>query len=66
MRLIGKFDAKRFVERGFGVALVYCGDFEPDFDHGRKYGVRSVFGADGIGRLLGFSANRLQPLKTFE
>ena len=45
----GKFDADYFVDRGLGVALVYYGDIEPDFDHGGKYGVRSLFGADGKG-----------------
>lgn len=49
-RLVGGFDAGYFVDRGYGVALVYYGDIEPDFDHGGKYGVRSIFGADGSGR----------------
>jgi hypothetical protein len=46
-RLIGKMPAQYLVERGYGVALVYYGDIEPDFDHAGKYGVRSLFGADG-------------------
>ncbi len=40
-------DPKHFLERGYGIATVYYGDIEPDFDHGGKYGVRSLFKTDG-------------------
>jgi len=40
---LGKFDVASFVRRGYGVALVYYGDIEPDFDHQSAYGVRSLF-----------------------
>jgi PelA/Pel-15E family pectate lyase len=41
---VGGFDAKGFVERGFGVAMVYYGDIYPDFDHGDAHGVPALFG----------------------
>jgi glucuronyl esterase-like protein len=41
---VGGFDARSFVERGYGVAIVYYGDIYPDFDHGNAYGVPSLFG----------------------
>lgn len=37
---------RHFVEKGYGIATVYYGDIEPDFDHGGKYGVRSLFKSD--------------------
>lgn len=42
-RIVG-FDAKAFVDRGYGVAMVYYGDIYPDFDHGNAHGVPTLFG----------------------
>lgn len=41
---VGGFDAKSFVARGYGVAVVYCGDIYPDFEHGNSHGVPTLFG----------------------
>lgn len=52
---------ERLIERGYGVATVYYGDIEPDFDHGGKYGVRTMFPdtdrqeADAWGHIGGWS-----------
>lgn len=35
-----------FIESGYGVATVYYGDIEPDFNHGGQYGIRAMFGAE--------------------
>lgn len=40
---VGGFDAKSFVERGYGVAVVYYGDIYPDFEHGNAHGVPTLF-----------------------
>ena len=40
--LVG-FDPKDMVQRGYGIATVYYGDIDPDFDHGGKYGIRTLF-----------------------
>lgn len=44
--LLKDVDPQHFIRRGYGIATVYYGDIEPDFDHGGKYGVRSLFGAE--------------------
>lgn len=41
---VGAFNAQHFVERGYGIATVYYGDIYPDFNHGNRYGVPSLFG----------------------
>ena len=38
-----KVDVRKFIKEGFGVALVYYGDIEPDFKQGFKYGIRSKY-----------------------
>lgn len=47
---VGAFDARHFVERGYGIATVYYGDIYPDFDHGNRHGVASLFGTPGSSR----------------
>lgn len=41
------FDARPFIEKGYGVAHVYYGDIEPDFDGGAALGVRKFLGGVG-------------------
>lgn len=36
-----------FIDKGIGVATVYYGDIEPDFEGGYKYGVRSLYLKNG-------------------
>lgn len=42
-RKVGEFNPVPFLEKGIGVALVYYGDIEPDFQGGEVHGVRSLF-----------------------
>lgn len=39
----GALDVERILAHGFGVASVYYGDIEPDFNGGMKLGVRGAF-----------------------
>jgi hypothetical protein len=38
-----KTDVMQFIERGYGFATVFYGDFEPDFKGGIKHGIRSLY-----------------------
>jgi hypothetical protein len=42
-RRFGSLNVTRFVEKGFGIATVYYGDIDPDFQGGLPYGVRSLY-----------------------
>lgn len=43
-RVIAKQDITPFLARGYGVAMVYYGQIEPDFLGGSAYGLRSIYG----------------------
>jgi (4-O-methyl)-D-glucuronate---lignin esterase len=43
-RKIGEFDTSVFLDHGFGIAMIYYGDIDPDFDGGAVHGVRTLFG----------------------
>lgn len=41
------WQVEKILQHGFGLATAYCGDIEPDFDGGMKYGIRQTFLHDG-------------------
>ena len=46
----GRWQVEKIVGAGYGLAVIYYGDIEPDFDGGAAYGVRALYapaGADG-------------------
>jgi hypothetical protein len=42
-RVFGKLDIPSFLKEGFGVATVYYGDIDPDFEGGVPLGVRALY-----------------------
>jgi hypothetical protein len=39
----GKMNVEQFIDAGFGFAILYYGDIEPDFKEGIKYGIRGQY-----------------------
>ena len=43
-----RWQVERLIARGYGLATVYCGDFEPDQPQGWKEGVRAYLSPQGV------------------
>jgi hypothetical protein len=66
-RAIAKPDIAPFLARGYGVALVYYGQIEPDFDGGRPLGVRALYPASqGWGGVAAWSWGLSRVMDYFE
>ncbi len=48
-RRFGRLDVPKFLEAGIGVATVYYGDIDPDFNGGLPHGVRSLYPTPAAG-----------------
>jgi hypothetical protein len=46
-RSASQWQVEKILAAGYGLAAIYYGDVEPDFDGGMKYGVRSLYPAPG-------------------
>ncbi|MGO9255500.1 MAG: alpha/beta hydrolase family protein [Bryobacteraceae bacterium] len=49
----GNWQLDQILAHGYGLATIYCGDIEPDFDGGMPHGVRQLFLKPGPGGVAG-------------
>ena len=54
-RSFGKLNVAPFLAVGFGVATVYYGDIDPDFEGGVPYGVRALYPSDEWGSIAAWA-----------
>jgi hypothetical protein len=54
-RSFGKLNVTPFLAAGFGVATIYYGDIDPDFDGGVPYGVRALYPAEEWGSIAAWA-----------
>jgi hypothetical protein len=61
-----RWPVEQIIENGFGLATIYCGDLDPDFDDGFKNGIHSILENGDMGTIGAWALGLSKAMDYFE